>query len=268
MTQRCSACLRSFGVCGNETPPSLINTLAVRGRLLYNIRPMITAFRSSLALLSLLLLITSSAAAPPNPAALGMDAAKLKEIPTRMQKFVDDGVISGAVTLVARREGVACLDAVGFSDLAAKRPMRADDLFWIASMTKPLTATCVLMLQDEGKLSVEDPVEKHLPEFKGQWMVATRGKGFAGAQAPGATDHIARPAHPHLRHRQRGLAASELLARRTGDGLCPATIAVRTGQQVGIFHRRHQRARPCRRGCIGPAIRGISGHTPCSSRLA
>ncbi|MFZ2641919.1 MAG: serine hydrolase domain-containing protein, partial [Verrucomicrobiia bacterium] len=137
---------------------------------------MITAFRSSLALLSLLLLITSSTAAPPNPAALGMDAAKLKEIPTRMQKFVDDGVISGAVTLVARREGVACLDAVGFSDLAAKRPMRADDLFWIASMTKPLTATAIMMLQDEGKLSVEDSVEKYLPEFKGQWMVAGRGK--------------------------------------------------------------------------------------------
>ncbi|MBI5684442.1 MAG: beta-lactamase family protein [Verrucomicrobia bacterium] len=134
-----------------------------------------TVLRSSLALLSLLLVATAFAA-PPNPAALGMDAAKLREIPKRMQKFVEDGVLSGAVTLVARRDGVACLDAVGFSDLAAKKPMRADDLFWIASMTKPLTATCVLMLQDEGMLSVEDPVEKHLPEFKGQWMVAGRGK--------------------------------------------------------------------------------------------
>ncbi len=143
-----------------------------------------TAFRFSFALLLLSFLIATSIAAPPNPAALGMDAAKLKEIPARMQKFVDDGVISGAVTLVARREGVACLDAVGFSDLAAKRPMRADDLFWIASMTKPLTATCVLMLQDEGKLSVEDPVEKHLPEFKGQWMVATRGKDSLALKRP------------------------------------------------------------------------------------
>lgn len=49
--------------------------------------------------------------------------------------------------------------------------MREDDLFWIASMTKPMAAVCVLMLQNEGKLSVEDPVEKHLPEFKGQWLV-------------------------------------------------------------------------------------------------
>ncbi len=54
--------------------------------------------------------------------------------------------------------------------------MRADDLFWIASMTKPFTATCVLMLQEDGKLSIEDPVEKHLPEFKCQWMIAERGK--------------------------------------------------------------------------------------------
>jgi CubicO group peptidase (beta-lactamase class C family) len=143
-----------------------------------------TALRSSLALLSLLLLVASSPAAPPTPAALGMDAAKLKEIPKRMQKFVDDGVLSGAVTLVARREGVACLDAVGYSDLAAKKPMRADDLFWIASMTKPLTATCVLMLQDEGKLSVGDLVEKHLPEFKGQWMVAGRDKDTLTLKRP------------------------------------------------------------------------------------
>lgn len=160
-----------------------------------------TALRSSLALLSLLLLTASSIAAPPNPAALGMDAAKLKEIPKRMQKFVDDGVLSGVVTLVARREGVVCLDAVGYSDLAAKKPMRADDIFWIASMTKPLTATCVLMLQDEGKLSIEDPVEKHLPEFKGQWMVAERGKD---------TLMLKRPARP--------ITLRDLLAHTSGIG--------------------------------------------------
>jgi len=138
-----------------------------------------------LCLLSLLLLLIAAvSAAPPNPAALGMDPAKLKEVPRRMQKFVDDGVLSGAVTLVARREGVVCLDAVGYRDLAAKKPMRVDDLFWIASMTKPFTATCVLMLQDAGKLSVEDPVEKYLPEFKGQWMIAERGKDTLTLKRP------------------------------------------------------------------------------------
>lgn len=142
-----------------------------------------TVFRSSLALLSLFL-ITTAFAVPPNPAVLGMDPVKLKEIPKRMQKFVDDGVIAGAVMLVARREGVATLDAVGYSDLATKRPMRADDLFWIASMTKPFTATAVMILQDEGKLSIEDPAEKHLPEFKGQWMIAERGKDSLTLKRP------------------------------------------------------------------------------------
>jgi CubicO group peptidase (beta-lactamase class C family) len=58
------------------------------------------------------------------------------------------------------------LDAIGDADIAANRPMRPDTIFWIASMTKPITATAVLMLQEEGKLSVDDLVEKHLPEFR------------------------------------------------------------------------------------------------------
>ncbi len=131
-----------------------------------------------------LLLLSAVFAAPPNPAALGLDAAKLKNIPERMQQFVDDGVIAGAVTLVARREGVASLAAVGYSDLGTKRPMRNDDLFWIASMTKPMTATAVMMLQDEGKLSIAEPVEKFLPEFKGQWMIAERGKSTMTLKRP------------------------------------------------------------------------------------
>jgi CubicO group peptidase (beta-lactamase class C family) len=90
----------------------------------------------------------------------------------RMQSFVDDGTVAGAVTLVARHDRIVSLDAVGYADLATKKPMRPDSMFWIASMTKPITATAVMMLQDEGKLNVEDPVEKYLPEFKNQWLIA------------------------------------------------------------------------------------------------
>ncbi|HTD68268.1 MAG TPA: serine hydrolase domain-containing protein [Candidatus Limnocylindria bacterium] len=103
-----------------------------------------------------------------------VDAAKLAEIPRRMTQFVESNQISGAVTLVARRNEIVTLDAVGESDLAIHRKMRTDDLFWIASMTKPMSAAAVLMLQDEGKLSVDDPVQKYLPEFTNQWMIATR----------------------------------------------------------------------------------------------
>ncbi|MBI3877979.1 MAG: beta-lactamase family protein [Verrucomicrobia bacterium] len=120
------------------------------------------------------IVFTFRALAAPDFGSAGMDAAKLKQIPARMQKFVDDSTVSGAVTLVARHGQIVSLEAVGWSDLAAKKPMRADDLFWIASMTKPITATAILMLQDEGKLNVNDPVEKFLPEFKGLWLVASR----------------------------------------------------------------------------------------------
>jgi CubicO group peptidase (beta-lactamase class C family)/predicted glycoside hydrolase/deacetylase ChbG (UPF0249 family)/lysophospholipase L1-like esterase len=88
-------------------------------------------------------------------------------ISERMRHFVDDHEIAGAVTLVATPDRIVHLDATGMADIALNKRMRPDAIFWIASMTKPITATAVLMLQDEGKLSVDDPVEKYLPEFKG-----------------------------------------------------------------------------------------------------
>ena len=86
-------------------------------------------------------------------------------IPARMQAFVDQGEIAGAVTLVATKEQVLHLAAIGRSDLASGRKIQTDDLFWIASMSKPMTAAAVAMLVDEGKLRFDDPVEKYLPEF-------------------------------------------------------------------------------------------------------
>src|SRR5690242_6697214 len=83
-----------------------------------------------------------------------------------MRPLVGSKEVSGVVTLVATPDRIAHLDAKGKADIAADKPMRPDSIFWIASMTKPITATAVLMLQDEGKLSVDDLVEKHLPEFK------------------------------------------------------------------------------------------------------
>ncbi|MDP7050985.1 MAG: serine hydrolase domain-containing protein, partial [Verrucomicrobiota bacterium] len=95
----------------------------------------------------------------------------------RMQAFVNDRVISGSVTAIATKDKILSQETVGYADLKTKEAMRADHLFWIASMTKPMAAVCVLQLQEEGKLSIEDPVEKHLPEFKGQWMVDERDGG-------------------------------------------------------------------------------------------
>lgn len=82
-----------------------------------------------------------------------------------LQPFVDQKEIAGAVTLVAGPAGVLHLDALGQADIAAGKAMRPGSIFWIASMSKPVTATAVLMMQDAGELSVDDPVSKYIPEF-------------------------------------------------------------------------------------------------------
>ncbi|MCE9590383.1 MAG: beta-lactamase family protein [Planctomycetes bacterium] len=91
-----------------------------------------------------------------------------------LQPFVDKKALAGAVTLVADRRKVLSLETVGFADIAKRKPMRADSLFWIASMTKPVTGSLMMMLVDEGKVSLDDPVEKFLPEFKELWLIAER----------------------------------------------------------------------------------------------
>ena len=79
--------------------------------------------------------------------------------------LVEDHVLSGAVMLVADRERILHLEAVGFSELAARHPLRTDSLFWIASMTKPLTAAALMMLVDEGRVNVDAPASTYLPQF-------------------------------------------------------------------------------------------------------
>jgi CubicO group peptidase (beta-lactamase class C family) len=76
--------------------------------------------------------------------------------------------------LVATADKVLDVEAAGFSDVAAHKPMKTDALFWIASQSKPMTAAAVMMLVDDGKVNVDDPVEKYLPEFKGQMVAVER----------------------------------------------------------------------------------------------
>ncbi len=87
-----------------------------------------------------------------------------------LQPFVDSRSLAGAVILVADRTRVRSLEAVGFADIARDVPMRTGCLFWIASQTKPITATALMMLVEEGKVRLDDPVAQYLPEFAGQWL--------------------------------------------------------------------------------------------------
>ena len=90
---------------------------------------------------------------------------KLPGVGDAVKRQIEAKEVAGAVTLVASREGLLHLDAAGLADIEAGTPMQADSIFWIASMTKPVTAAAILMLQDEGKLSVDDPVGKYIPEL-------------------------------------------------------------------------------------------------------
>jgi CubicO group peptidase (beta-lactamase class C family) len=96
-----------------------------------------------------------------------MSPERLAKIAPRMTEFVDGGKSAGIVTLVARHGSVASVDAVGYQDLAKRTPMKPDTIFRIMSVSKPITAAGVMVLVDDGRISLLDPVEKFIPEFKG-----------------------------------------------------------------------------------------------------
>lgn len=94
-----------------------------------------------------------------------LDAERLARIPERMKSFVDKGRAAGMVTLLAHKGKVVQLSAIGFQDLESQKPMKEDTIFQIASMTKPITCIGVMILAEDGLLSITDPVEKFLPGF-------------------------------------------------------------------------------------------------------
>ena len=100
------------------------------------------------------------------PEDVGLSSARLERIRSLIRGHVDAKDFSGAVTLVARKGKVVHFEAHGLADVEANKPMRTDALFALASMTKPVTAIAVLMLMEEGKLVLSDPVSKFIPEYK------------------------------------------------------------------------------------------------------
>ena len=129
---------------------------------------------SGAALIFAALLPVVANAAPLNYPSDGGLAAKI-------QPFVDKDIIPGAVLLVADKDKILDLETVGYSDFDKKTPMDPNALFMVCSMTKTVTAVGLMMLVDEGKVNLDDPVEKYLPAFKGQMV-----------------DPEKNPGHPHL----------------------------------------------------------------------
>jgi CubicO group peptidase (beta-lactamase class C family) len=100
------------------------------------------------------------------PESVGLSSERLERITAAVQHSIDDKRVAGAVTLVVRHGKVAWFKSQGMMDREAGKAMRLDALFRICSMTKPITSVAVMMLYEEGKFLLDDPVSKYLPEFK------------------------------------------------------------------------------------------------------
>ena len=140
----------------------------------------------------------------------------------KLQPFVAKQELAGAVTLVADKDRVLAVETVGFANLDSRKPMAPDTLFWIASQSKPITSVAVMMLVDEGRIALDDAVEKYLPEFRAQMVAVEKD-----------TNHMVlrRPAHPvtvrEVLSHMSGMPFQSSVEAPTRDGL-PLASAVRS----------------------------------------
>jgi CubicO group peptidase (beta-lactamase class C family) len=151
-----------------------------------------------LALVILMMPIFAAAVAPVptvKPEDVGLSSERLALIDRMIERRIAAGEIAGAVTIVARNGKVAHLSAKGVVDLESKQPVRTSTMFRIASMTKPVTGVAVMMLVEEGKLRLNDPVSRYIPEFRGQKVAVAPpgapaggrgGRGGGGGQGAAA----------------------------------------------------------------------------------
>src|SRR4051812_25646156 len=117
------------------------------------------------------------------PESVGISTERLDRMHRGMQGFIDRHEAGGVVTLIAREGKVVDVRAYGYQDVESKKPMRPDTIFRIASMSKPITSVAVMMLYEDGKLLLTDPISKYIPSFKNQTVIA-KGEGGATSTEP------------------------------------------------------------------------------------
>jgi len=117
-----------------------------------------------------------------------IDSDRIKRLHTLMQMEVDEGRLAGATILVAQKGGVLDFNAFGFRDVEKSEPLKKDSIFRIYSMSKPVTGTALMMLYDQGKFGLGDPVEKYIPEFKNLRVYS--GKTKEGQITTEAQNHL------------------------------------------------------------------------------
>ncbi len=169
--------------------------------------------KSLIALVVIALLQLQAAVPDAKPEEVGIARERLARIHETMQRYIEANQISGAVTLVARKGKVAHVEAHGMSDLESKKPMTRNTVFRIWSMSKPVAAVAVLMLMEEGKIRLNDPVSKFVPELRGM-KVAVAQERVAGAT--GAGTYYSIPA-------TREITVQDLLTHVSGLGSGPTS---------------------------------------------
>jgi CubicO group peptidase (beta-lactamase class C family) len=107
------------------------------------------------------------------PERVGMSSERLERIAPAMQEYIDAGLVPGTVTMIARKGKVVHFEAQGYMDAENEVPMRKDAIFRIASMTKPMASVALMMLWEEGKFQLSDPVSKFIPSFANQQVSTT-----------------------------------------------------------------------------------------------
>ncbi len=171
---------------------------------------------SCLLIVTLLALPMVAAPAPSGkPEEVGLSSERLQRITQMLQRRIAAGDLAGAVAVVARRGKVAYLSAHGLADLESRQPMTPAAMFRIASMTKPVTGVAIMMLVEEGRLRLNDPVSRYIPEFRG--MKVAMAQPGAGGRAQGAG---APPAAPRFYTvpAQREITIKDLLTHVSGLG--------------------------------------------------
>ncbi|HUO30949.1 MAG TPA: serine hydrolase domain-containing protein [Bryobacteraceae bacterium] len=163
------------------------------------------------------------------PEDAGMSTERLRRIHEAIERHIDAGEISGAVTLVARRGRIVHFEAHGLMDIESKRPMEKDAIFRIASMSKPITGVAVMMMLEEGKLRLNDPVSKFVPEFKDAKVAIPHGAPGAFYEVPADHDLTIRDLLTHTNGLMTGGAGSKAAPPRPVEGDTLATYIPRLG---------------------------------------
>jgi CubicO group peptidase (beta-lactamase class C family) len=122
--------------------------------------------RAAAVVVALALSLTAATVPGGKPEDVGMSSDRLQRINDVIKTYIDSGQITGAVTMVSRKGRIAHYEAQGLMDVEGKTPMRKDAIFRMASMSKPVTGVAIIMLMEDGKLRLTDPVSRFIPEFK------------------------------------------------------------------------------------------------------